>query len=313
MQEMGNSKSSCERAGEAKDKHKELEQDTNLEHSLNDSDSSDSENEYLDDSSQDEAFTTPPVSYNLKLFCSIDHTKSRNTKIVIPHTPKTVLDVKLCVEKDLSIPACCQCVIFESHELRDQDSIKQQRIREGDTLVIKYTSDAMVEDVREIIQAMKAMRRFLRRKDIRQYLASGCDPNGEISTNVDEQKVKLLYTDYFKCPSVNEVSRANRLFFLQNNGLQIMYRLHKELLRHPWNNCVPEMQHLEHAILRVLWNISADFSIRELLLQRPTLEATMKSFLRVEIPADQYLNTLRQESYEITIYLLYTAAVVIGK
>ena len=274
---------------------------------------SEPESDASTDSSQDEAFTTPPVSYNLKLFCSTDQTKSRNTKIVIPHTPRTVLDVKLCVEKDLSIPACCQCVIFESHELRDQDSIKQQRIREGDTLVIKYTSDAMVEDVREIIQEMKAMRRFLQRKDIRKCLASGCDPNSQISTNVNEIKVKILVSVYFKHANSDETNKANRLFFIRNNGLQITHRLHKELLRHPWNNCVAEMQRLEYAIMRLLWNISAAISIRELLLQRPTLEAVMKSFLRVKVPADQYLNTLRQESYETTIYLLFAAVAVIGK
>ena len=312
---MGNSKSSsCKRAGEAKDKHKELEQDTNLEHSLNDSDSSESEGEYLDDSSQDEAFTTPPVSYNLKLFCSTDQTKSRNTKIVIPHTPRTVLDVKLCVEKDLSIPACCQSVIFESHELRDQDSIKEQRIREGDTLVIKYTSDAMVEDVREIIQEMKAMRRFLQRKDIRKSLANGYEQGGEFSNVIKGQTVERLISAYFH-PSDNERSKTNFLFFVSNNGLRVINELHQELLKYPWEKCPPEIYYLEYTILRVLWHTTTHLSIRKFFFQQSTLEAVMKSLVRIEIPADSDIQGPRKTllSQRLMSETLFQAVGTVGK
>ena len=282
-----------------------------------DEDSHDGE---LDDSedSEDETLTkTPPVSLNLKLYCATDEVRSRSVKIVTPCTPITILDVKLCVENELSIPACCQELSFESQKLRDCDSVEVLKIREGDTLTINYESEGMVEDVREIIKGMKSMNRILRKKTIRKRLENGGGCDTEISNNLDTVKVKvqLLASAYFH-PPTDPRSKANRLFFVSNNGLQIMHQLHVELLRYPWDKCVLEMQYLEHSILNVLWDLSASFSIRLLLLERPTLEAVIKSLVRVEIPANSFFHGPIGSSYEykrITSEMLYMAVGVVSK
>ncbi len=293
----------------------ELSKDHNNEP---DEDSHDGELEDQDDSedSEDETLTkTPPVSLNLKLYCATDEVRSRSVKIVTPCTPITILDVKLCVENELSIPACCQELSFESQKLRDCDSVEVLKIREGDTLTINYESEGMVEDVREIIKGMKSMNRFLRKKTIRKRLENGSGCDTEISNNLDTVQVESLASAYFH-PSADPRSKANRLFFVSNNGLQIMHQLHAELLRYPWDKCVLEMQYLEHSILRVLWNLSAAFSIRLLLLERPTLEAVIKSLVRVEIPANSFFQGPIGSSYEykrITSEMLYKAVGTIGK
>ena len=280
--------------------------------------SSDEELEDQDDSedSEDETLTkTPPVSFNLKLYCATDDAQSRSVKIVTPCTPRTILDIKLCVESELSIPACCQEMSFESQKLRDCDSIEVLKVREGDTLTINYQSEGMVEDVMEIIKGMKSMKRFLRKKAIRKRLENGGGCDAEISNNLDTVQVELLASTYFH-PSADPGSKANRLFFVSNNGLQIMHQLHVELLRYPWDKCVLEMQYLEHSILRILWNLSAAFSIRLLLLERPTLEAVIKSLVRVEIPANSFFQGPIGSSYEykrITSEMLYKAVGTVGK
>lgn len=278
---------------------------------------SDTESELSEDETTEYAISTetPPVTFNLKLYCETDDTKTRSVKMVTPHTPETILDIKLCVEKEFSIPACCQEISFESQKLRECDSIEMLKIREGDTLTIKYQSEGTVEEVREIIDGMKDMKRFLRQSSIRRRLENGCVYDAEISSNLDTLQVDSLATMYFH-PSADPRSKANRLFFVSNNGLQIMHQLHQELLRYPWGKCVLEMKYLEHSILRVLWNVSAAFSIRLLLLERSTLKCVIKSLVRVEIPANAFIQGPIGSTYEykrVTSEMLYKAVGTIGK
>ncbi len=258
---------------------------------------------------------TPSISLNLKLYCQTDDSMTRSVKLVTPDTPKTVLDIKQCVEKELNIPVCCQDVSFESQTLRDSESIEMLKIREGDTLTIKYQSEGEVEEVRNIINGMRDTRRFLRQKSVRRRLENGCGRDPEVSMTLASIQIDLLATMYFH-PSADPRSKANRLFFVSNNGLHTMHQLHCELLKYPWNKCVLEMKYLEHSILRVLWNISAAFSIRLLLLERPTLQSVIKSLVRVEIPPNSFVQGPIGSPYEhktVTSEMLYKAVGTIGK
>ena len=258
-----------------------------------------------------------PVSYHLKLYCVMDHKNSRNVSILIEKHPRTVRDIKLHVQKEFSIPACCQCLSFESRRLKDHYSLAELRIREGDTLIIHYTAEAMVEEVTDIIRSIGEMECFLSSEVIQLQLSYGhhnSELESEMSKNLNAFKVEALATRYFH-PSSNATCQANRLFFVKNGGLENLHRLHEELLKYPWADCNIEMQYLEHSILRVLWNISAAFSIRMLLFERPTMDAVIKSLVRVKIPADKKIEGPRRnfESTRITCEMVYKAVGTICK
>ena len=106
-----------------------------------------------------------------------------------------------------------------------------------------------------------------------------------VRRSVKALKVESLASKYF-WPCSTERANANRLLFVSNNGLELMHQLHVALLRQPWKNTPLELQYLEHAILRTLWNITATFSIRTLVLRRPTLDAVAQSLLRVKVEHD---------------------------
>lgn len=262
--------------------------------------------------------TSPdPVFYHLKLYCVKDQKKSRNVSVFIEKPPKTVLDIKLHVQKEFSIPACCQCLSFESRSLKDHNSLAELRIREGDTLIIHYTADAMVEEITDIIRSIGQMECFLSSEVTQLQLSHGyrdSELDSKMSKNLNAFKVEALATNYFH-PSSDPTCQANRLFFVKNGGLEKLHRLHEELLKYPWADCHIEMQYLEHAILRVLWNISAAFSIRMLLFERPTMDAVIQSLVRVIIPADKKIEGPRRnfESTRITCEMVYKAVGTICK
>lgn len=278
----------------------------------------DSESDKLPMGSMGSSCPSPePVFFNLILYCTSSQRKSRNEYIVLKKPPRNIYDIKLHVQNELSIPTCCQVLSYESRQLNDHYLLDELRIREGDTLTIHYTSEAMVDEVTDVISSIRHMDDFLS-GEVTQ-VRSFTDPHSseldmKMFKNLNSLKVEELAITYFH-PSSNPKCQANRLFFVRNDGLQEMHRLHEELLKRPWVDCHVNMQLVEHAILRVLWNISAAFSLRMLLFQRPTMEAVIKSLVRVKIPADRNIMGPHGsfESTRITCEMLYKAVGTICK
>ena len=157
------------------------------------------------------------------------------------------------------------------------------RIRDGDTLHVHYNSEADVQDILDIIAAMKEMVSFL--ESIQPNLSKKIPKRQlviQISRSIKATTVMSLDRNYFY-PYSTERANANRLLFVNSGGLDLMHQLHVVLLKQPWRNTPVEMQYLEDAILQTLWNITGSFSVRTLVLERPTLEAISHSLLRVKI------------------------------
>lgn len=229
---------------------------------------------------------TKPVEFTVVLECIPDNLQKVESLSFADKYPRMVLDLKQRIEDKFHIPTSCQNISVEDIELSDMHSLKFYRVREGDTLHVKYSSKADVDPILDIIVSLSSMTTYI--EGIQLILSHG-QPSEylrkSIPENIFADKVESLAFKYFY-PCSSEQANANRLLFVQHRGLDLLHRVHKLLLQQPWQNIPIEMQYLEHAILRVLWNITASFTIRRLVLQRPTLKAIIKSFLRVQVPKE---------------------------
>ena len=223
-----------------------------------------------------------PVTFNIVLNCIPTKTKTEKT-LHLEQLPETVLEVKEHIQSKFKVPRCCQALYFDSVLLRERETLYLYRIRDGDTLHVHYNSEADIEEVLDIISTMKKMIPFI--ESIQPELSEervSHDLDVRISQNVKSTLVESLAFEYF-FPCASEKADANRLLFIDNGGLDLMHDLHTVLLQQPWRLTPLEMQYLEHAILRTLWNLTASFLVRTEVLKRPTLSITAQSMLRVQI------------------------------
>lgn len=238
------------------------------------------------------ARTRKSVTFNLVLHRNTESSQSVRV-LKVASMPDSVGEVKQQVQAQLQIPACCQRIYFETALLSDQDTLHFYRIQENDTLHVHFNSEADVRDIMDIISSLRGMIIFL--NSIQDELSQEShlpDLHVRIARAVKSKHVESLAFMYFY-PSSTEKADANRRLFIANEGLQLMHKVHLLLLQQPWGRIPIELQYLEHAILRVLWNITASFSVREQVLQRPTLDAIIQSMLRVKIERDKPVSAPR--------------------
>jgi len=225
---------------------------------------------------------TGPITFHVILNCTA--TKTSKEKILhLEQAPETVSEIKEQIQSKFKVPSCCQILYFDSVLLREGESLYPYRIQDEDILHVDYNSEADIEEVLDIISTMRKMIPFI--ASIQPELSSESiseDLDKRILQNVKSNDVESLAFEYFH-PCASERASANRLLFIHNGGLDLMHELHVMLLKQPWRTTPLEMQYLEHAILRTLWNLTASFLVRTQVLKRHTLDAITESMLRVEI------------------------------
>ena len=229
---------------------------------------------------------TAPTEFTVMLKCVPENSQKVATLLFDEKCPDTIIDLKQGVEVKFGIPVSCQNVYLDNIQLEDEHSLTFYRLRDGETLYVQYSSTADYEDVLDIVASLCSMITYI--EGIQPTLSHGRASEvlqASLAGHIFAHKVESLAVQYFY-PCNTERANANRLLFVQHGGLDYMHKVHELLLLQPWQRTPIEMQYLEHAILRVLWNITASFLIRTLVLQRPTLGAIIKSFLRVHVPKE---------------------------
>ena len=253
------------------------------------------------------------VTFRILLHCVPENTRKEKS-LTLNDYPKYAFGLKESIQNEFSIPACCQRLYFESILIGDSERLDSYRIRDGDTFHVHYNSEGDVEDILEIISSIRF---FV--ESIQLALFEGVLP-GEQTLTVS--KIDSLNKKYFE-PFDAERASANRLLFVCNNGLELMHQLHVMLLQQSWEDAPLAMQYLELGILSALSNITCSFSIRTLVLKRPTLDAVVQSLLRVKVqhkaaivaPYNEYIGQMATQDHlnHILHNMLYWAAVTICK
>ena len=228
----------------------------------------------------------PPRS-DVVTFCIILHSNNDVSAraLSLSALPDTVAELQAHVETEFHVPRCCQTISLESVPLQGTDSLSSHRIRNGDTFHVRYKSEADVKDLREVLGSMQRMIRTIESEyHQNKYYSEGLFDAVALSRlcRIQPERVECLASNYF-WPCSSDRAIANRLFFLDQQGLQLLYKLHSLVLTYQWQETPVSLQQLEQGILRVLWNITASFDVRTRILEYPFLELCMKSAQRIRI------------------------------
>ena len=248
----------------------------------------------------------PQVSFKLILDCKHDKTtEEKELEVEGDLIPLSVLKLKLCIEHQLSIPACCQTIKFEVVTLEDKCLLSSYYIRDGDCLRVSFETKADVTEIMETIDHMKKTYVYIRSLyDLNKANLSD-DTLYQIDHSICSDDIENLPEFYF---SYNlDKAEMNRIFFVHCGGVRLFHKLHTELLKISWSTLPLKMQYLELSILRCYWNITAAFSVRMSVLHNPNvLQNIVKSFLRIKLipgvqvkaPKSVYVNRIGHNRWE---------------
>lgn len=247
-----------------------------------------------------------PVTFQLQLKRIVesrdlnDDTLADWTVVSITHKtvsfsslPKTGLAVKQCLERDLSIPVCVQRLSFGSTLIKDAQPLKRMRLRDTDQLTLEFPSHAKISVINDVLRLMEEIRVVLDR--VSDFFAQlppeeyklTPEMDSLVQMIVDPMTVESLV--YMFSPASEALPQTNRLYFVHNGGVELAMRLHGQLVALPWTKLTIEMQYLEHALLRILWDLSSTLGVRYLLLDFPVLEQASKSLMRVEVSPHKWV------------------------
>ena len=225
-------------------------------------------------------------SLKLQLHCTADNSTTERD-LICPNTVSTkVSDLKEDIQNKFKIPTCCQSLYFESTLLRDEDTLAQCWIREGDTIVLKYETVADIDDISEVVRILKQLL-----ETVEEYYglvtATGNPVSHTLQLGTAPKRVRDLVFSGFRDSSKR--CDANRLHFVSKGGVQILYKLYRLTLKVDYKHTVFQLRYLESVLIQVIGSGLIDSStriplLRQLVLDNSTLDYVLKSFTRILIP-----------------------------
>ena len=170
----------------------------------------------------------------------------------LPCLPPNVLALKQHIQSTHCVPQCCQSVVFDSIPLGDSDKLPLHYMRSGDIINIHFQSEADTKFISAVLDSLNRVVTYV--DSVGPYLCQASTVQKHISIQ-QIQDVEDTSTQYFHC-TLNERSHANFFFFCENGGPELVRRLHKQLLAHPWKNLPDELKFLASVTLLVCWDIT---------------------------------------------------------
>ena len=220
----------------------------------------------------------------LSLHCTLDNSTVEH-EFIASENPDSVKvsEVKECVEKEYQIPAHCQSLYFESTPLRDEDTLAKSWIREGDTIVVKYDTDADVNDVMKIIKTLRRLLGVVESHSSTRMLTkiSADQMQQHCVTTADIRKL-ILSTLCNSEPPLR--SSTNTTLFVHRGGLDVLYNLYGLVLRTDYEKAVFFIRILESVAILAMNRVIVH---RSFLMRDTTVDYTLQSFTRVLIPQHQ--------------------------
>lgn len=208
--------------------------------------------------------------------------------ISIPY-PKTCLELKKLIEEQVHIPVSLQTLYHHSQIISDTECLQYCHLRTEDIIRVKYIEHALVDEIDLILLIIRRASDFLQKNTARilEKNWSACFTREVCSIFSEVKKVEKLVKQYFN-PHTSASTKANRVYFVDNGGIETTYLLQKHLASIPWNCMSFEMQCMERVVLSIFWNLSATLGIRCLLLnQSGLINSVCRSITRQKIIADE--------------------------
>ena len=199
-------------------------------------------------------------------------------ELELPYDTRVVLDVKRYIENEFSIPVCVQTLRLASAVLRDDTPLSSLRLRSGDTLHVSYYAAAECEQLRYVIHWLERLVSSLREEGV----PSRRNFSERRRSAVTGDNL-LVHLGRLFLPWGSPEKRANKLFFVQNGGLELMLQLFSLLLTQPWTEMPLQLKRIEYKLLSTLWNLCETYKIRHEVLRRGGLSMCLQSLLQVEV------------------------------
>ena len=241
---------------------------------------------------------------NLSFHCTLDDSTAKHDFVTSKNPDSvTVSEVKEHVEKEYQIPAHCQSLYFESTLLRDEDTLAKTSIREGDTIVVEYDTDADVNDVNKIISILRMLLGVVQRHS--NILAEFSAHRMQQLCATTEDLRKLINSTFYYYDEYKRVD-ANRVLFLHKGGFDIVYDLYRLVLQTDYEESVLLIRLLENVVIEAVSKILiVSFGriplLKQLYVDSATLDYTLKSFTRVPISHHQEIVAPSGPTEEFTI------------
>ena len=210
----------------------------------------------------------------LKPSCKDDNDTERRMKITC--CPNTCSEFKLLIQEQFKIPACLQKLYFNSLFLSDRQCMRSLYIKTNDVFTVEFTTYANIDELNAITKILV---------DSIDYLNAWVDAleDPKLQGIFKYFAVESLITRFFY-PVDSNTTVANRLYFVHSGGVDLSVKLHRLLSFLQWTGMPIQLQLMEGAILRVLWDFSSTIGVRCLLLHKEgIIDQLSRSVLRQEV------------------------------
>lgn len=205
-------------------------------------------------------------------------------KLHFSSPPRTIADIKVQIQKDCQIPVTLQTILLSSNSLDSNIDLSTLRLRNYDTLTVRYFSTAQCNELDECISWLRSVVETFTKFGVPGNCTSSLalHPAVQNIMNEDEDFISNLALELF-LPWMEPEMYANKMYFISNHGLDSLIELHSLLLSHQWNNLPLKLQIKQCEILCALWNLSETFHLRREILKRGGLDKCLQSLVQVRI------------------------------
>lgn len=245
----------------------------------------------------------PPLTFLLELDCKNRKDSKSIKKLTVPEgiLSETVQKLKLCIEEEHSIPACCQTLLYEGYVLKDQDLLCHHYIRDGDCLKVMFTDTV---DVNYVMDVLDDMRRVLHR-------LTSWEDNLQRGTLTPSMLLQIHQGKMYTCMcslgdiydvGSGEEGMTKRLFLADCGAFVLVRKLHEELLKYPLSHLPMDLMVFESIILAFYWNLTADDVIYQFICKSKVLHNISRSFVRMKVDRQKGITLPVNFVYEKNVF-----------
>ena len=218
-------------------------------------------------------------NFRVQLHCTKTNlTEEGEIKLESPPLTQDILAVKKQVEKQFSIPVCVQTVSYTTgHGLSNDIKLSDLKVRNGDTFHVKYLAKGNCTDLINTITWLG---------QLSSAMASGSSDADLIDVaeiGIQQDLLDNLGTSFHPWADPTSRTYVNKLFFVDNDGINVILKVYEFLLQKSWNETDVYFKHLECLIIGSLWNFAQTFPLRRLLIQHNVTPMLTQSLLRVRL------------------------------
>ena len=235
------------------------------------------------------------------------HSRSEGTTEVkylsLSSLPRTVLDLKLVIQAQFSVPACAQTVAFQTEVLTDEVQLASRSLRSGDSVDVSFLARG---DCRSLEEVNAWMEHLVRTFDDSSLKQEEVDYQVEVVVydGIQSGLDSALGYDLFEW--LIPRTMVNKAYFETTGGLQLLLRLYQRVLACPWHTLRVYQKYLENVCTQAFANYGETAGLRRKLVSMGILELCFKSLLRVSISLNHPVTdpSSRPEDQEINDSLL---------